>query len=352
MKKYGMIFFWGLSLTACDVMRMEPQEPGGIRFRVDRAAWAEYAGEKGVKGADCVLDTNQFVLKVYAVSGEKVYDGKYGRRPAELTVPPGAYEVSLLSEEFVRPGFDCPQFGDRQTVIAKAGESSCVELRCSQLNAGIRLNCTAGFRKQFPGAGLKIADTSGTLLYRYGETGTAYVHPGKVELRYESGRGDTVLLSRQAEAAQMIRFNLSYASGWESSFRTVLDTARVWLEEEVNAGYGLPEGAVPAGEASSCTGRSGVTLFGYIMGGDATATTLRVGPPFKSRTHLVIASSPKERNRNRCVTVELPSGKIRDALNLVDHSRLLGRRIILTGDVVENYLNFTGLKKVKSYELP
>lgn len=352
MKKYGIILFWALAFASCQPLQPESQEPCRLDFKMDRNSWSVYAGEKGLKGASLVLDTNQFILKVYSVSGEKIYDGKYGKRPASLTVSPGAYDVSLLSSEFTAPGYECPQFGDRQTIVALSGESVCVELFCSQLNTGVKLNCTEGFRKQFPGTGLKLSDSSGVLLYRYDEQRTAYFYPGKLQISYETATGDTVLLVKNTVAAQMICFNLSYTSGMYSSFKVVPDTARSWLSEYFNAGYNLPEGAVPVKFAKSLVGLSHVTVYGYIIGGDATTTTLRVGPPFKSRTHFVIASSPRERNRNDCMAVELPTGEIRDALNLVDHPTMIGKVIVITGDIVENYYGFMGLKKFKSYQFP
>ena len=49
------------------------------------------------------------------------------------------------------------------------------------------------------------------------------------------------------------------------------------------------------------------------------------------------------------MAVELPKGELRDALNLVDHPDLIGTRIYLKGNVVENYFGTTGLKGTSDY---
>ena len=78
---------------------------------------------------------------------------------------------------------------------------------------------------------------------------------------------------------------------------------------------------------------------------------MRIAPPFTSATHFVIAPSTSERNRNNCFVVELPSGKIRDALNLVVHRDLLGAPIVIVGDVVDSYYGYIGVKKTQDYTL-
>jgi hypothetical protein len=42
--------------------------------------------------------------------------------------------------------------------------------------------------------------------------------------------------------------------------------------------------------------------------------------------------------------VQLPAGEVREALNLVDNPELLGRKIVVRGDIVDSYYGLTGLK--------
>jgi hypothetical protein len=50
------------------------------------------------------------------------------------------------------------------------------------------------------------------------------------------------------------------------------------------------------------------------------------------------------------MSVFLPSGKVRDALNLVDNPELLGKKVCLKGDIVESYYGLVGLKNVEAFE--
>ena len=49
--------------------------------------------------------------------------------------------------------------------------------------------------------------------------------------------------------------------------------------------------------------------------------------------------------------MELPKGKVRDALNLVDHPELIGRQVFVKGDIVAGYFNTRGLKNTSDYVL-
>lgn len=51
-----------------------------------------------------------------------------------------------------------------------------------------------------------------------------------------------------------------------------------------------------------------------------------------------------------CVPVELPSGDIRTALNLVDHADYVGRQVKVYGQLISYFL-FTGVKAISDYEL-
>ena len=55
-----------------------------------------------------------------------------------------------------------------------------------------------------------------------------------------------------------------------------------------------------------------------------------------------------ERNRYNMFAVELPSGDIREALNLVDNRDVLGSAIVVTGNIVESYFGYPGIKSTKA----
>lgn len=298
------------------------------------------------------LDTNNFILSIYTQDGSKVYDGKYGKRPNEIIVLPGAYDIKLSSGDFHTPEFDSPQYGDEQTIIVEANSSISVTLMCKQLNAAMRISFTAGFKEKFSGKGVKLRDVNGEMFYPYNKYDFCYVQPGAVELLYEKNSTDTLLFTRQLSASQMLSLNLSYAPGNRTaSLKLDTDTTKNWKSENFNTGLKIPTGAVTIEQAKEMVGEKNVMVFGFILGGDASETTIRVGPPFTSRTNIVIAPSMLERNRNNMFVVELPSGEIRDALNLVVNSKLQGSAIVITGNIVDNYYGYPGLKNVKAYSI-
>lgn len=68
-----------------------------------------------------------------------------------------------------------------------------------------------------------------------------------------------------------------------------------------------------------------------------------------ANTNLLIAASPDETNPDNCMPVQLPSGAVRSALNLVDNPKNYKREIKLTGNI-EKYFGVAGLKGVSAYE--
>ena len=94
-------------------------------------------------------------------------------------------------------------------------------------------------------------------------------------------------------------------------------------------------------------------VCGYIVGGDLSATGSKVntGPTFKKNTHLAIAARASVTEKASCLSVELPKGGIRDALNLVSHPGLIGRQVYVRGDVVASYFGTSGLKSTSDFVL-
>ena len=50
--------------------------------------------------------------------------------------------------------------------------------------------------------------------------------------------------------------------------------------------------------------------------------------------------------------MQLPSGSLRDELNLVDNPQQLRRKIYLRGDIVDAYFGIPGIKNISEYILP
>jgi endonuclease YncB( thermonuclease family)/DNA/RNA endonuclease YhcR with UshA esterase domain len=87
---------------------------------------------------------------------------------------------------------------------------------------------------------------------------------------------------------------------------------------------------------------------GYIVGTTKSSTSDDLEPPFDSATNLVIADSPDETDISKRLPVQLPSGSIRSALNLVDNPGNYLAKIQIEGNL-EAYFTRPGLKSPTTY---
>ena len=51
------------------------------------------------------------------------------------------------------------------------------------------------------------------------------------------------------------------------------------------------------------------------------------------------------------MSVKLPKGDIRAAINLADHPELVGRKIYLKGDLIAAYFGIPGIENITEYVL-
>lgn len=355
-KKMKRICLWlavAMAAISCESLKIKQDAGEGvISFKINSAKLSELQKRLVKSQAYLQFDTNNFLLSVYSTEGAKVYEGKYGERPSELIVGSGSYDLMIRSSDFKTPDYESPLFGDNQTIDVAADNISIVEFNCKQLNAGTKLVFSKSFINKFSGRGVKLIHNSGSLLYLYGEQRYAYFLPGLLKVACFRNGADTVIMERELLPAQMLSCNLSYSKsgGNLSSFlRIEVDTSRIWVRDNFNAGLKIPAGAYTVINAKQHVGEKNVMVFGYIIGGDATSTTIRIGPPFSSKTNIVIAGSKGERQRANCFAVELPSGPIRDAINLVENPELIGSAIVVTGEIVSNYFGYIGVKGTKAY---
>lgn len=349
--------FAAVALHSCTSFMLKgPDEQsvanGSISLAIEGVPQEHYSDGTFLKSG-INTDTNSFILKIYSTSGEKVYDGAYGERPQEITVTPGGYEVGLYSRRFSPPALDAPVFGEEHTIVVEENEQVRVAFLCRQVNAGIRFSFADNFRQRYPGNGVYVVQGEKKLEYIYSQTKYVYVSPDPFKVMYTAGGKDTVLLEKTLEAGQMVNMKLSYSASrtTASVFKVELDTTRVWSSLDYNVGLKVPTGALTIEEAKNHIGEKNIKVFGYVFGGDPSTSTVRVGPPFESKSTVVIAPSMGERNRKNMMVVELPSGSVRDALNLVNNPGNLGRPVVVTGTIVESYYGYPGIKSTKSYTL-
>ena len=299
-------------------------------------------------------DTSDFILTVKSSSGSIIYEGKLGDCPESLEVPSGSYMVSAFSGTFTKPAFECPLFGDEQCVVIPAGGDVNVRLLCSQMNAGVSLDISKDFLTECPDAVLHLKSSSGRLLYSYSERRTAFFPPGQVSLTMNDDSGERQLTSRNLEPGDMLSIKVSVAEKKGGRISVVLDTARVWLNEECIIGGNVEEDVpevLSVAQARNSAGMEDVWVSGYIVGGDLTSASCSFDYPFRSNTNLLLGPRSSTVDRNVCLAVQLPDGDVRRALNLVDNPEMLGRKVKIKGDLVSAYFAMPGIKNIVDYQL-
>lgn len=91
---------------------------------------------------------------------------------------------------------------------------------------------------------------------------------------------------------------------------------------------------------------------GYIVG-VVDGTTIMSNAVFtgvtEKNSNIIIADNADETNVENCISVQLPSGKIRTALNLKDNPDNYKKEVILTGKIIK-YCGAAGLKETSAYQ--
>ncbi len=353
-----LIYAAFLAAASCQMLGL-PSESEEGELRVSFAHEQESLTRAGLS----IPDTSDFLLTIKGPGDRIVYDGKYGDSPEALSLESGSYTVTVISEEFSKPAFSAPQFGDEQCVVVPAGKSVGLRLVCRQINSGMKLRIDSGFLDEYPDGILMLKSSLGRLIYGYSEKRIAYFRPGDVSLVLNEGKSDKVLMTRTLKAQEILDLKVSVASSGNSSvsggkggLSVSVDTLRNWVKDNYVIGGGGDGGsgqydAMTVSEALSSIGEEDVWVSGYIVGGDLTSSSASFSKPFSSRTNLLLGSRSSTSDKETCLSVQLPSGELRDALNLVDNPELLGRKICFKADIVEAYYGIPGLKNITEYEL-
>lgn len=86
----------------------------------------------------------------------------------------------------------------------------------------------------------------------------------------------------------------------------------------------------------------------YIVGSvidKSYDTDVRFGTESASKTNVIIAASASETDKSKCIPVQLPTGEVRNALNLAENASMLGKEVLLYGQLTK-YFGVPGLKSV------
>ena len=337
--------------SSCDLTSLK-KEQGAISIHfVEDSAFLTKGGTQ--------IDTNSFILSVTDSKGASVYYGTFGSAPETIIAAAGTYTVSAVSCEFSTPLFDKPQYGDSQVVVVASGKTCSVVLECVQINAGIRLKIDRNFLTEYPNGVFFLKSADGKLMYGYSEKRIAYFKPGNVSLVLNENNSDKTICTRNLSAQEILTINVNVSSSSldaEAGIHIQVDTTRFWDSETIDIGGNSGDGrgqtketAFSVAQAKDHVGDNDVWVYGYIVGGDLTSSKCSFEGPFSSRTNLVIATKSTCTDKESCISVQLPNGKIRDALNLVDHEDNLGKKVFLKGDIVSSYYGIVGIQSLTEY---
>ncbi len=354
-KMKRLLFAVLLTAVSCEMLGLRSDAETG-ELRISFADSQESLTRAGL----AIPDTSEFLLTIRNSGGKLIYDGKYGDSPESISLEADSYTIDIVSEKFEKPAFSRPQFGDSQCIVVPPGRSVDVKLVCRQINSGIRLKVDPGFLDACPEGVLLLKSPLGRLVYGYSEKRIAYFKPGDVSLILNEGKNDRILMTRNLKAQDILELKVlvssAEASAGGGAMSVELDTLRNWISDNYVIGGDQGDGsgiydAMSISEAMSSVGEEGVWVSGFIVGGDLTSASASFEEPFSSRTNFLLGPRSSTTDRDACLSVNLPSGAIRDALNLVDNPSLLGRKVCLKGNIVESYFGITGIRNIVDYEL-
>jgi hypothetical protein len=103
-------------------------------------------------------------------------------------------------------------------------------------------------------------------------------------------------------------------------------------------------------EAQAKEGQTGIWINGYIVGSftGTSVNSFTSDPASAKRTVLALADYQNESSTSEVFPVELPIGKLRDEINILDNPFNLGRKITIKGNI-EKYYSAPGLKSPKEF---
>ncbi len=98
-------------------------------------------------------------------------------------------------------------------------------------------------------------------------------------------------------------------------------------------------------------------VSGYIVGwADMTSIfyinneTAKFETPATVATNLLLAATPDEKEYDKCLGIQLPSGDVRKALNLVENPGNLGKKLEIKGNICK-YSGVPGMRDASAYKL-
>lgn len=109
--------------------------------------------------------------------------------------------------------------------------------------------------------------------------------------------------------------------------------------------------------STSAAVQSGVWVRGFIVGWVNTDVqtyaceeSCNFSVPATKATNVLLATTPDEKDFNKCISLNLPTGNIRSAINLQDNPQNLGATLTIKGDVMK-YVGIPGVKNPTEFTI-
>ena len=227
------------------------------------------------------------------------------------------------------------------------------------------LSFTPEFKSRFGLWSTVLSDAAGSVVYPFSENRYLFMNPGEITVRLKQSAvpGDSlgVLLTRRTLLPrEMVAINLHSSSGETgggeggASAKIVIDTSSIWVKESMVIGN-LRDGsskelALNADELAGYAGLKGVWVCGYIAGYLTTSSLISTAP-FDVETNIAIALTPGESLKSKCAGIALPTGAIREALNLKSKPGNLGKKIWVKGTITDSYFGIRGVNSVTEFAM-
>ena len=140
----------------------------------------------------------------------------------------------------------------------------------------------------------------------------------------------------------------SKSSTWEvKNFKLEKGTSSNGSSESIDA----VEYTIPQAIEAFANGKEEYAIIkGYIVGAIDLSYTNCIFGTTTVKTNVLIAENANEKDKTKCIPVELPIGEILDKVNLKDNPDNYRREITFTGKITEFY-TVAGLKDVREYQL-
>lgn len=140
----------------------------------------------------------------------------------------------------------------------------------------------------------------------------------------------------------------SKSSTWEvKNFKLEKGTSSNGSSEPIDA----VEYTIPQAIEAFANGKEEYAIIkGYIVGAIDLSYTNCIFGTTTVKTNVLIAENADEKDKTKCIPVELPTGEILDKVNLKDNPDNYRREITFTGKITEFY-TVAGLKDVREYQL-